>query len=87
MRIVMRDGRVFQWTALQIVKARSNPRFVALLGARTEACMSSHDGHFARRATEADDEHDDEEHAGDEDGEPGREPLANARAADRAPLP
>ncbi len=46
------------------------------------------DGHFARRAAEDDDEHDDdEEHAGDDDGEPGREPLREPRAADRAPLP
>ena len=49
--------------------------------------MSSRDGHFARRATEDDDEHDDEEHAGDEDGEPGREPLRDRRAADRDPAP
>src|SRR5690606_2404983 len=59
----------------------------ALLWVETEARMSSRDGHFARRATEDDDEHDDKEHAGDEDGEPGREPLRNARAADRGPLP
>jgi hypothetical protein len=29
--------------------------------------MSSRDGHFTRRATEDDDEHDDEERTGDED--------------------
>jgi hypothetical protein len=46
-----------------------------LLGAGNRSLYVPRDGHGARAAREDDDEHDEPQHAGHEDGQPGREPL------------